>query len=265
MTLEEATKNATEWQEQHEALKTQLASLNSRDSAWYQMFRKMKEAQVMTEYYFGYDELIDPQNPKLGNRHRPGLVHKLMNEAQLIKEQSNLGERFSDRTFKNFDRSKDERAFQACINYVNRENLFKSKRNGLLILGSYGTGKTHLASAISNVFIGRGIPVLFGTFSTHLTNIRNEIDHTGERKELAQLQSIPILVLDDVGKEKKSEWTQQILYDIINYRYEHLLPVIITTNMTADDFANYVGGATYSRLYEMTEGILMRGKDYRLQ
>lgn len=223
-------------------------------------FRDMKEAETMLKYYQGETRLNDKGEITYQDI---GLIRKLAGEAQRLKEASNLGERFMNRTFANFDTRRDMQAYVQCKAYSEREMLFSDKRNGLLILGGVGTGKTHLAAAIANAFIERGIPVLFGTYSDHLEHIREEFDK-GARKHLAMMKNTPVLVLDDIGKEKRSEWTQQILFDVINYRYEHLLPVIITTNFDADGLANHVGGAIWSRLYESCGGVTTGGKDYRM-
>jgi len=192
-----------------------------------------------------------------------GLIQKLAGEAQRVKEDSNLGERFSNRTFGNFEANRDPNAFNLCRDYANNDNLFRMKKSSIVLVGGVGSGKTHLAAAIANNLIDRGIPVLFSTFSDHLEHIREEYDHTGKKEYLAKMKTVPMLVLDDVGKERKTEWTQNILFDVINYRYEHLLPVIITTNFSYDDLANYIGDAVFSRLYEMGSAIATRGKDYR--
>lgn len=217
------------------------------------------DAKIMIEYYLGYEST----NSYGETIHVPGLIQKLAGEAQRVKEASNLGERFSDRTFGNFQAMRDQKAFEACRDYANNDKLFHNKRNGLMILGSVGSGKTHLAAAISNTLMDNGVPVLFGTFSEHLEKIRAEYDHTGQKKYLAQMKNIPVLVLDDIGKEKKSAWTQQILFDVINFRYEHLLPTIITTNFDADGLANHCEQAVWSRLYEMSSAVVTRGGDYR--
>lgn len=118
----------------------------------------------MIEYYLGYET----ENSYGEKAHVSGLIQKLAGEAQRVKESSNLGERFSDRTFANFQAMRDQKAFEACRDYANNDNLFHNKRNGLMILGAVGSGKTHLAAAISNTLIDNGVPVLFGTFSEHL-------------------------------------------------------------------------------------------------
>lgn len=190
-------------------------------------------------------------------------VKGLADQAQKLKERSNLGARFMNRTFANFDKRRDPKAFDQCSAFAERDGLFGDRRNSLLIFGGYGSGKTHLAAAIANNLVDKGIPVLFGTFSDHLEHIREEFDKDGHRQYLASMKSTPVLVLDDLGKEKRTEWTEQILFDVINYRYEHLLPFVITTNMDENGFGNYVGGAVYSRMCEACTAVKTQGKDYR--
>lgn len=213
----------------------------------------------MLEWYQGCEVRDSYGNPI----HKPGMIQKLANEAQRLKEASNLGERFSNRTFGNFDTRRDPTAYKSCRKYAENEDLFSIKKNSLLLLGGVGSGKTHLAAAISNDLIDRGIPVLFGTFGEHLEHIREEFDRTGQKKYLSMMKNTPMLVIDDLGKERRTDWTSQILFDVINYRYEHLLPVIITTNMNLDGIAKHIGSAIFSRLYEMSGAIETQGKDYR--
>lgn len=238
----------------------ELLNKSRRDSSQvHNAIGKYNDAKIMLEWYHGYDT-----KDSFGNRvHVPGMIQKLAGEAQRLKETSNLGSRFMNRTFGNFEVRRDPEAYKSCLAYSNRDGLFDDSRNSLLIFGGYGSGKTHLAAAISNALIDRGIPVLFGTFSDHLEHIREEFDKTGQRKYLSMMKNTSMLVFDDVGKEKKSEWTSQILFDVINFRYEHKLPFILTTNLDEDQLGKYVGGAIYSRMCEMCSAVTTKGKDFR--
>lgn len=190
-----------------------------------------------------------------------GIIGKLLNQASELRDASNLGERFKGRIFGNFDKRLDERAFKQCVNY-SEWDLFHIERNCLLILGRVGSGKTHLAGAISNVLIDKGIPVLFGTFSEHLEQIRREFS-TSERSYLAKMKTTPVLVLDDLSREKQTDWTRQILFDVVNYRYEHMNPIIVTANMDIDSLGNYLGADIFSRLYEISVMVETSGGNYR--
>lgn len=181
-------------------------------------------------------------------------------KAKRLREESNLGVRFTRRTFESFDRSRDENAYDKCLAYV--EYNMETERNCLLLVGGYGTGKTHLAASIANRLMDNGIPVLFDTFSGHLNKLKAEFNG-GKSVYLEQMKSVDMLILDDIGKEKISEWSQSIMFDVINYRYEHLLPIVLTTNLRNDALKEYLGGAVWSRLCEMCSGVKTNGKDYR--
>ena len=192
-----------------------------------------------------------------------GVIKMLANKALKLKEHANLGARFSERTFANFDKRYAPTAYEQCRIYADRDDLFESDKNGLMIIGSVGTGKTHLAASIANYMVERGVPTQFGTYIDFLEAIRQEYDAEGKREKLSRIKNTMMLVIDDLGKEKRTEWTQQTLYDVINYRYEHRLPIVITSNMEPDAMKAHVGDAVYSRLYEMCGAVIMNGKDYR--
>lgn len=181
-------------------------------------------------------------------------------KAEKLRKESNLGIRFKRRTFETFDKSRDERAYERCLEYS--EHYKDTERNSLLIVGGYGSGKTHLAAAVSNRLLDSGVPVLFDTFSGHLNKLKLEFNG-GRSVYLEQMKTIDMLVLDDVGKEKQSEWSQSIMFDVINYRYEHLLPIIMTTNLTNKSLGEYLGGAVWSRVCEMCIGVRTTSDDYR--
>lgn len=254
MTLEQAMRNAQGYALQLETMQQMLPKLEKQygrgSRQWTKCFQSLKEAETMLEWY---------QGKRAGDI---GLIGKLASDAERLKDESNLGERFKGRIFGNFDKSRDLRAFSQCQAYANRD-LFRIERNNLIILGNVGTGKTHLAGAIANVLIDRGIPVLFGTFSEHLENIRKEFNTDGERMYLAKMKTIPVLVLDDISREKQTDWTKQILFDIVNYRYEHMTPTIITANMNINELGNYLGPDIFSRLYETSFMVETAGSNYR--
>lgn len=241
--------------------------------------RKKNNAKAMLEEYLGYterkgdfiEEAVAPDGKSIGHWtdevFHKGLIQKTMEEPERLMEESNLGERFKGRTFASFDAKRDREAFDACSRYANDDRLMERKHNSLLLVGGYGSGKTHLAAAISNLLISKGIPVLFGTSIGHFDSLRTEFDNTSQKTYLSKMKVTPMLVIDDLGKEKRSDWTMQVLFDVVNYRYEHLLPMIITTNLAGDGnfdaFANHVGGAVWSRLCEMCNVVETKGSDYR--
>lgn len=279
LTVEQMTANAEGYQEQLREAEMVLSMVQYGSQEWRMAFRRKKEAEAMLEEYLGWTErkgafiedAVAPDGKSIGHWEKEvfhkGVIQKKLEEPEQLLDEANLGERFKTRTFASFDAKRDRESFDACSKYANDDRLMDRKRNGLILAGGYGSGKTHLAAAISNTLIERGIPVLFGTSISHLEAIRNGINDPKLDGYLSKMKVTPVLVIDDLGKEKKSNWTRQILFDVINYRYEHMLPTIITTNLIEGDdcglFATHVEGAVWSRLCEMCNFVITKGSDYR--
>jgi len=102
----------------------------------------------------------------------------------------------------------------------------------LLFMGTYGSGKTHLAAAIANKVIESGIPTLFLTVPDLLDWLRYSYgsqENTYEER-FEEIRNIQLLVLDDLGTQNTTPWAEEKLYQILNHRYTHRLPTVITTN-----------------------------------
>jgi len=108
----------------------------------------------------------------------------------------------------------------------------------LVFTGPYGCGKTHLAAAIANDRVARGLPVLFVVVPDLLDYLRasyapNSPASYDERFD--QVRTIELLVLDDLGTQNTTPWAAEKLYQLLNYRYYAKLPTVITTNQTLWD------------------------------
>lgn len=116
---------------------------------------------------------------------------------------------------------------------LNQSSHFSQNPIGwLLFMGTYGCGKTHLAAAIANKVLEQGIATLFLTVPDLLDWLRysygsQEISYE-ERFE--EIRTMPLLVLDDLGTQNATPWAEEKLFQILNYRYIHRLPTVITTN-----------------------------------
>lgn len=103
----------------------------------------------------------------------------------------------------------------------------------LIFKGGYGCGKTHLAAAVGNYQLSLGHPVLFVSVPDLLDHLRATYGPgatTTYDKRFEQVRRAPLLILDDLGTQSNTEWAQEKLYQIFNYRYTAKLPTIITTN-----------------------------------
>ncbi len=109
----------------------------------------------------------------------------------------------------------------------------KNIEGWLIFKGGYGCGKTHLAAAIANYRINLGHPVLFINTPDLLDHLRAAYSphaETGYDTRFSQVRNAPLLILDDLGTQSNTEWAQEKLYQIFNYRYNARLPTIVTTN-----------------------------------
>ncbi|MEV7868779.1 ATP-binding protein [Streptomyces sp. NPDC088124] len=134
----------------------------------------------------------------------------------------------------------------------------------LLIVGPTGTGKTHQAYGAIRALLSRGVRLRWEAITSadlH-ARLRPRAGHDTER-EMQALARSPLLLLDDLGAAKSSEWTEDLTYRLINHRYEHLLPTLITTNLPTDDLRATLGDRVASRLAEMTERVILTGPDRR--
>ena len=280
-TIDQLNRIAEGWQEQLIEAEAELQKEESHSLPWRSAFKKRRDARQALEELLGWTEhkgefietAIAPDGRSIGHWSEEifhkGIIQKRLEEPERLLNESNLGERFKGRTFASFDAKRDREAFDACSKYAKAENLLELQRNSLLIAGGYGSGKTHLAAAVTQALTDRGISVLFGTAIEHFDRIRDDFEHTGLNKHIAKMKAANVLVIDDLGKEKKSDWTKQVLFDVVNYRYEHKLPIIITTNLVSEDgkdfsaLANHVEGAVYSRICEMCNIVVTKGGDYR--
>jgi DNA replication protein DnaC len=159
------------------------------------------------------------------------------------------------------------------------EGFLFGEPEGLLLLGATGRGKTHLAYGLIRMLIAaqcghlyRRVGVIGGSVPTLLSELRpgkqTKIKYTsdGEYYEIDHMQnykSVSLLFLDDLGAEKASDWTSETLYQIIDHRYNHMLPVIVASNLPPADLAKSIGDRLASRLTEMCQTVVIKGEDRR--
>jgi len=147
---------------------------------------------------------------------------------------------------------------------------------GLLLIGTCGVGKTHLAAGILTALINnKGIPSLFYDFRDLLKEIQdsyNPTTHTSELRILAPVFDAEVLVLDELGANKPTEWVQETITHIITKRYNEGKATIFTTNYQdyalagsqySETLTDRIGIRLRSRLREMCRLVLIEGEDFR--
>lgn len=144
---------------------------------------------------------------------------------------------------------------------------------GLLFTGPCGVGKTHLAVSTIRVLIDKGIRCLFYDFRDLLKEIQdsyNPVSNSSELRVLEPVYQAEVLVLDELGASKPTDWVRDTMTQIINTRYNDRKVTIFTTNYpddpenpTEESLTDRVGIRLRSRLHEMCKVVRMKGADYR--
>lgn len=140
--------------------------------------------------------------------------------------------------------------------------------DGMILIGSVGTGKTHLAVHAGRVAVRERYSVLFTTLTDLLSDLRQTYRDGNELTEARIMElvgDVSLLILDDVAVEKQTDWTQDALYRIVNARYEDEKATIITANMNLEQLRERLGDRLVSRLYERSIVLDFTGADYRLR
>ena len=182
--------------------------------------------------------------------------------------QNYISKRLKDYNFKNFkvtDSNKNE--VEIAKDYT-KKCIENKQENGLIITGNTGVGKTHLAASIANKLIENDKIVLMGRLTTLLDMIKETFrDNTKSENELIELYSnVDMIIIDDLGTEKISQWALEKLYTIIQNRNENGLPIIITTRFDKQGLIERFSqsqdeqlvDAIISKLYQMCYGITLK-------
>jgi DNA replication protein DnaC len=198
---------------------------------------------------------------------RDNLTRRLFDEARIPP-------RYRLCSFENFQVYPNEKLTNAMAKVRRFADSFPAVQKGFCLIGPHGIGKTHLAVATLRAVLAKGNQGLFYEVSDLLRVIRNTynpVTKTAEMDILQPLVTAQILVLDDVGKEKTSEWVEETMTFIVNSRYNQRLVTIFTSNYedtpdieVLDSLRVRVGSRMYSRMHEMCEFIEYGGADYRL-
>ncbi len=170
--------------------------------------------------------------------------------------------------FDNFTASNS--ALAVVKKYADEKEQMHDEGRNLIVRGGPGVGKTHLVAALTwEILIkGKRYPVDFWPVVDIVELAKAVYDDDRDAKErISDMGDIPFLVIDDLGQERQTEWSRELVFTLISKRYNNVLPTIITMNLDAQQVADRYGDSVASRLFGNGSIVLnfdSKAKDYRM-
>jgi len=205
-------------------------------------------------------------------------------QAKHILAASDIPARYAGCEFSNYETGGNDSLAAAKIKIESWAAQYPLDRSGLLLVGPSGVGKTHLSIAALKQLIQKGVHCLFCDYRELLKKIQNSYNASVQATELELLRPIfetEVVLLDDLGAVKPSEWVWDTVSLILNARYNEKLTTIISSNFLdgasasaeridgprraarEETLGDRIGERMRSRLFEMCRLVLVNGKDYR--
>ena len=171
-----------------------------------------------------------------------------MQRVARLKKASLMDEKFKNATFGRFrETESNARNLKLCKRYATAFDEMLKKNQGLIFWGGVGTGKSFAAACIGNYLLDRGVPVMM----TSLVKLL-ELIQGGDEKEsdiIARMNNAKLVIFDDLGAERNTDYALEKIYNIIDSRYRTQKPMLFTTNLTIDEMTSETD-IRYSRIYD---------------
>lgn len=167
-----------------------------------------------------------------------------------------LSARFSNVTLENYqvDPNNQDQAFtlDVCKSYADNFEKHCKSGAGLILTGTPGTGKTHLAIAIGRAVAKQGNSVEYVSLADIIREIRETWtdNKKSESKALARFQNCKLLIIDEVGIQAGSENEKNIIFQIIDARYQRADPTFAISNLNVEEMVTYIGERSIDRLLD---------------
>lgn len=189
-----------------------------------------------------------------------------MRRIERLKVASLMDAKLKSATLKTFTQKEDNQKLYTIVkNYVdNFETFYKSNR-GLLFWGTVGTGKSYAAACIANELLNRKTPVVMTSFVKVLQVIHDNTEN--ETEFVNRLCAARLLIIDDLGTERNTDYALEKVYNVIDSRYRTGKPLILTTNLNLQDMQmtqDIRYQRIYDRIFEMCHPVMVNGTSWRI-
>lgn len=186
-----------------------------------------------------------------------------------LKKNSLMDKKFETSTFTDIVVTpENQKQIKLARRYVDKFSELYEKNQGLLFYGDVGTGKTHIACCIGNALMEKLVSVFATSFVKILQKSKGFKSTDDEDAYIAKMNSARLLILDDLGAERGTDYALEIVYNIIDTRYRSGKPMIVTTNLTMNEMQEENDirlHRIYDRIFEVCFPVEFRGKSLRMK
>lgn len=205
------------------------------------------------------------ESKELEEKKRQEEYEEQMRRINRLKEASMMDKKYREVTFDKYEvREENKKVFEMAKKYADRFQDMYKKNQGLLLYGPVGTGKSFTAACIGNYLLNNAKPVIMTSFVKILQDIW-ENDRAAEY--ITILNSASLLIVDDLGTERETDYALEKVYNIIDSRVRSNKPMIITSNLELNDMMECEDirkKRIYDRILECCYPMYVGGKSFRM-
>lgn len=205
------------------------------------------------------------ESKKLEDRKKQDEYEEQMRRISRLKEASMMDKKYREDSFDKYEvREENQTVFDVAKKYAEKFPEMYRKNQGLLLYGPVGTGKSFTAACIGNYLINNAKSVIMTSFVKILQDIW---ENTKEAEYITILNSVSLLIIDDLGTERETDYALEKVYNIIDSRVRANKPMIITSNLELNDMMNCDDirkKRIYDRILECCYPVYVGGKSFRM-
>lgn len=205
------------------------------------------------------------ESKELEEKKRQEEYEEQMRRINRLKEASMMDKKYREVTFDKYEvREENKKVFEMAKKYVDRFQDMYKKNQGLLLYGPVGTGKSFTAACIGNYLLDNAKPVIMTSFVKILQDIW---ENDREAEYITILNSAALLIIDDLGTERETDYALEKVYNIIDSRVRANKPMIITSNLELNDMMECEDirkKRIYDRILECCYPMYVGGKSFRM-